>query len=108
MVNNSPENQHDFHRFKTEPGENLYSDVVKDHKGNENNIVIFSDSIANFDRNTKVKINNRIQSGRVRFWNFPDATSAELFHYIDPTLAEGNYDTAIVYVGINYIIKDDG
>ena len=67
VVNNSPENQHDFHRFKTEPGENLYSDVVKDHKGNENNIVIFSDSIANFDRNTKVKINNRIQSGRVRF-----------------------------------------
>ena len=26
---------------------------------------------------------------------------------MDPTLAEGNYDTAIVHVGINDIINDD-
>ena len=87
--------------------ENSYSEVVKDSKGNENNIVIFSDSIANFDRNTKAKINNSIRSGRVRFRNFPGATSGELLHYMDPTLAEGNYDTAIVHVGINDIINDD-
>ena len=31
----------------------------------------------------------------------------ELLHYMDPTLAEGNYDTAIVHVGINDIINDD-
>ena len=80
---------------------------MKDSKGNENNIVIFSDSIANFDRNTKAKINNSIRSGRVRFRNFPGATSGELLHYMDPTLAEGNYDTAIVHVGINDIINDD-
>ena len=87
--------------------ENSYNEVVKDSKGNENNIVIFSDSIANFDRNTKAKINNSIRSGRVRFRNFPGATSGELLHYMDPTLAEGNYDTAIVHVGINDIINDD-
>ena len=60
VVNNSPENEHDFRRLKTVPGENLYSEVVKDHKGNESNIVIFSDSIENFDRNTNAKINNSI------------------------------------------------
>ena len=41
VVNNSPENEHDFRRLKTVPGENLYSEVVKDHKGNDSNIVIF-------------------------------------------------------------------
>ena len=107
MINNSPENQHDFRRSKAVPGENSYSELVKDHKGNENNIVIFSDSIANFDRNTKAKINNSIRSGRVRFRNFPGTTSGKLLHYMDPTLAEGNYDTAIVHVGINDIINDD-
>ena len=88
MINNSPENQHDFRRLKAVPGENSYSKVVKDHKGNENNIVIFSDSIANFDRNTKDKINNSIQKGRERFQNFPGTTSGEFLHYMDPTLAE--------------------
>ena len=82
--------------------------VVKDHKENENNIIIFSESKANFDRYTKAKINNSNQSGRERFQNFPGATSGELLHYMDPTLAEGNYDTAIVHVGINDIINDDG
>ena len=95
--NHSPENQHDF----------SYSNVVKDHKGNENNIIIFSDSIANFDRNTKVKMNNRIRSGQARFQNLPGATLGELLHYIDITLVEGNYDKAIVDVGINNIINND-
>ena len=80
---------------------------MKDQKGNKNNIAIFSDSIGNFDRNMKVNINNSIQSGRVRFRNFPGVTSGELLHCIDPTLAEGNYDTAIAHVGINDIINHD-
>ena len=76
-------------------------------KRNESNIVIFSNSIANFDRNTKAKISNSIRSGRVRLRNFPGATSGKLLHCMDPTLVEGNYDTAIVHVGINDIINDD-
>ena len=107
MINNSPENQHDFRRSKAVPGENSYSELVKDHKGNENNIVIFSDSIVNFDRNAKAKMKNSIRSGRVRFRNFPGAKSGELLRYMDPTLAEGSYYTAIVHVGINDSINDD-
>ena len=60
VVNNFPEKLHDYRRLKAVPGENSYNKVVKDNKGNEGNIVIFSASIANFDRNTKAKINNSI------------------------------------------------
>lgn len=66
------------------------------------------DSIANFDRNTKLKINNSIQARRqARFRNFPDTTLGELLDYTDPPLVEGNYDTAMVHVSISDIINDD-
>ena len=31
----------------------------------------------------------------------------ELLYYMDPTLGEGNYDTAMVHIGINDIINND-
>ena len=107
VVNSFLENQHDFRRLKTLRGENSFSEEVKDHKGNENNIIVFSNSMANIDRNIKVELNSSIRSGRARFLNFPVATSGDLLHYMDPTLAEGNYDTAMIHLGINDIIKDD-
>ena len=60
VVGNSSENQDDFCRLKNVPRETFCSYIVKDHKGNENNIIVLSDSIAKFDRNTKGKINNSI------------------------------------------------
>ena len=80
---------------------------MKDHKGNENNTVIFTNSIEKFDRNSKIKINNNARSKRVRFRNFPGATSEKLLHCMDPTLTEGNYDTTIVPLDINDIISND-
>ena len=94
MVNNPPQNQHGFRRLKTVPGENSYSEFV-------------SNSTASFNRNTKAKISNRIRSGRVTFRHFPGQTSEELLHFMNPTLAEGNYDTAIVHVGTSDITNDD-
>lgn len=99
VVNNFPENQHNFCRLKAVSGENSYNDLVKDN-------LIF-DSIANFDRNTKLKINNSIQRRQARFRNFPDTTLGELLDYTDPPLVEGNYDTAMVHVSISDIINDD-
>ena len=80
VVNNSLENQHDFCRLKAASGENSYNDLVKDN-------LIF-DSIANFDRNTKLKINNSIQRRQARFRNFPDTTLGEFLDYTDPPLVE--------------------
>ena len=54
VVNNSLENQNKICRLKSVPGENLYSNVLKDHNGTENNIANLGGSIANLDRNTKV------------------------------------------------------
>ena len=31
--------------------------------------------------------------------SFPGATSKELLHYVDPTLKNGTYCTAIIHVG---------
>ena len=94
VVNNSPQNHHGFRRLKTVPGENSYSEFV-------------SNSTASFNRNTKAKISNSIRSGRVTFRHFPGQTSEELWHFVNPTLAEGNYDTAIVHVGTSDITNDD-
>ena len=107
VVNNSPENQHDFRGLKTVQRETSYNDVLKDHKGNENNVIIFNNIVANFDKNTNVKVNKRIRSRWAIFQNFQDATSEELLNYIDPALAERNYDTAIVHIEINDIINYD-
>ena len=71
MVNKTQKNHYDFHRLKTVPEEISCSNIAWDDKGKENNIIIFKESIANFDRNTNAKINNTIWCGRVRFWNFP-------------------------------------
>ena len=51
-----------------------------------NNVVIFSDSMMNFNRNTKYKINKGLQIGRAQFIYFPGATSKELLDYTDRTL----------------------
>ena len=47
------------------------------------NIIVFSDSNANFDRNTKFKINQSVLNDRARFQNF------------DPTLSVGKYEKTV-------------
>ena len=102
-MNNSPENQHDFCRLKTVLGENSYSNIVKDHNGNKNNIVVFIDRIANFDRNTKVK--------KQQYSKWTSKTLECPRNNIRRTFAlygyNSNYDTAIVHVSINDIINND-
>ena len=38
--------------------------------------------------------------------SFPRATSKELLHYVDPTLKDGIYNTAIIYVGVNDLLNN--
>ena len=44
-----------------------------------NNVVIFDDSIVNFNRQIKYKINKGLQSGRAQFKYFPGATSKTFY-----------------------------
>ena len=38
--------------------------------------------------------------------SFPGATSKELLHYVDPTLKDGIYNTAIIHVGVNDLLNN--
>ena len=38
--------------------------------------------------------------------SFPGATSKELLHYVDPTLRDGIYNTAIIHVGVNDLLNN--
>ena len=62
---------------------------------NSNNIIVFSDSIASFTRNIRSNFKNQLKEGRARFKYFPGATSNDLLFYIEPTLGEGKFDTAM-------------
>ena len=42
-----------------------------------------------------------------RFKYFPGATFKELLHYIDATLEEGNFEVAVMHVGINDLINSN-
>ena len=37
----------------------------------------------------------------IKMKSFPGVTSKELLHYVDPTLKNGIYNTAIIHVGVN-------
>ena len=69
-----------------------------------NNVVIFSDSIVNFNGKIKYKQNKGLQSGKARFKTFPGTTSKDLLHYIDRTL-DHSIEVAIIHIGINNIIN---
>ena len=73
VVNQNPEK-------RTVPGESLYSEAVK-NKPNNQNIKIFSDSIAKGIRIRQ--LNQFVKSGNARIHSFPGANSKQLLHYLD-------------------------
>ena len=86
MINNHPENQHNFR--------NISRDVAANHR-EEKNIVIISDSIP---RGLKMrKFNSYLKGGMAK----------RLHHYILPTLEEENPDIVILHVGYNDLSPKD-
>ena len=62
--------------------------------------------LASIPRGMNIKeINRQIQGGRIHMKAFPGAKSIQLNHYVTPSLEEYSYDAAIVYVGINDILR---
>ena len=51
------------------------------------------------------EIYRQIQGGRIHVKALPGAKSIQLNHYVTPALEEYSYDAAIIYVGINNILK---
>ena len=108
VINQNPENDNDYRKSTFLPGDKLYSEAGKHHfsTSNNNNIVVLGDSIPNFSRKCKYDFNRNIISGRARFKHFPGATSKDLLCYVNATLQNATYDTAIIHVGINDILNN--
>ena len=81
------------------PGNRSYSEVVKsNHK-----VIVIGDSIP---RGIRVnELNYWIKGGYTKFKCFQGLTTNELFHYIDPTLKDEKFDSAILHVGVVDILK---
>ena len=68
-------------------------------------VIIFSDSIPRGIRIHEF-INSLVKKGYAKMKSFPGATSKELLHYMDPTLKDGIYNTAIMHVGVNDLLNN--
>ena len=73
---------------------------------NINNIGIIGYRIVSFNRGIKSEFNKTLRSGQARFKYFPEASSKDFLHYIDPNLVEQNLEAAIIQIGINDILYD--
>ena len=86
----------DFIRANTVPGNKSYAHVAmsrKTKKGFTKKGIVFGDSII---RGIRVReFNQQVKNGYAKFKSFPGCNSNEIFHYIEPTLETGFYDSAI-------------
>ena len=79
---------------KVVPREKSFSESVQNEVKDHNDIIVFSASIAKFDRNSKIEINHNKVDGHAHS------------HSQDPTHSEGRCETAVVHVGVNDGLKD--
>ena len=73
---------------------------------NNNNIVVFGNSIPNFSRKCKYNFNRNTISGRARFKHISRATSKDLPCYVHATLQDATYDATIIHVEVHDILNN--
>ena len=67
-------------------------------------IVIFSDSIP---RGTRLnELNSSLNRGYAKMKSFPGAELKGLPHYIESTLKDGSFDTAVIHVSVTHLSKN--
>ena len=69
-----------------------------------NNVVIFGNSLINFNRRIKYNINRSLNNGSPRVKYFPGETSKDLLHYLNTTLQ--NFFVRVIHLGINDIVNN--
>ena len=70
-----------------------------------NETIFFSYSGASFTRNVRQNFNNQLKDGRVRFKYFPGALQMISCSNIERTFGEGQFDTAIIHIGLNDLLN---
>ena len=102
---------------KVIPGEKTFAEIMSSSMTSSNptfnestlptsNVVIFGDSLVNFNRKAKYNINSSLNNGSARFKYFPGATSKDLLHYVDATLQDNLFEVAVIHIGINDIVNN--
>ena len=76
----------------------------KTNNGNIKKVIVFGDSIIQGIR--VKKFNQQVKNGYAKFKSFPGCNSKEMLHYIEPTLETCFYDSAILHVGVNYLLNN--
>ena len=107
MINKRPESQHNFQRVKHHAinDRNIRHEESRlRNKRKSKRIIMFSDSIPKGIRIRK--FNHYITNATARLKTFPGAASKELTHYVVPTLQEESFNSALILIGINDILKD--
>ena len=115
-INRDSSNQHIF-KSKVIPGEKTFAETMSSSMTSSNptfnesilptsNVVIFGDSLVNFNRKTKYNINRSLNNESARFKYFPGATSKDLLHYVDTTLQDNLFEVAVIHIGINDIVNN--
>ena len=101
VVKKFPENQNVYFKPSVVPGNRSHDETVQSLRI----VIIFSDSIPRGIRIHEF-INSLVKKGYAKMKSFPGATSKELLHYMDPTLKDGIYNTAIIDVGVNDLLNN--
>ena len=107
MINKRPENQQNFQRVKHHAINDRNIRHEESRLGNKKKskrVIMFSDSISKGIRIGE--FNRYITNATARLKSFPGATSKELTHYVVPTLQEESFNSALIHIGINDILKD--
>ena len=97
VVNQFPENQDVYFKPSVAPGNRSYAKTVQSLR----KVIIFGDSIPR-----GIRIHEFNSLVRAMLKSFPRASSKELLHYVDPTLKDGIYNTAIIHVGVNDLLNN--
>ena len=116
VINRDFSNQHIFKR-KVIPGEKSFAETMSSSMTSSNptfnesilptsNVVIFGDSLVNFNRKTKYNINRSLNNGSAGFKYFSGATSKDLLHYVDTPLQDNLFEVAVIHIGFNDIANN--
>ena len=84
----------------TVPGERSYKEALITQK---KKIIIFGGSIPK-GINARL-LNKKLIKSKAVCKFFPGATSKDFVHYIKPTLQENKFDTSVLHMGVNDILK---
>ena len=108
VINQHPENQHDFSRERIVPRELLYIDALNETKIKDNrkqsNKIIFGDSIPHGIEVSE--FNYYLKSGEAKFKCITRVSVHEMKFYVQPTLEINYFKVALLHAGINDILKN--